>query len=316
MKLTNKLPEINHYGNRIPEGSIFFKIPENIGEIVSASTSYFKGQKPLTSKDRSPKYLKNIGIALAVSLLIILIGRVANPIWISIWIGIPIVIAIIVSNSSTKFKGVCSYIGTNGFAEYSFLNSPENIITNNEISFNNVTDLLKGSKVRKRNFSYEGTDFIFLWLNNGKEVFKLESTHQNKNNEPDKYPFEYYFMALAVDQWTKKLVSQMPKKLQEEGFLEFDLIANKNSKWINVKHIRMGIGFIEFIFSTKTVRYNHDQIKKMYFQNGSLFMEHKNYEKKLFGFIEKGDKNSIPLTNLSNQAYFFHTFEKLMGYSL
>ena len=78
----------------------------------------------------------------------------------------------------------------------------------------------------------------------------------------------------------------------------------------------MGIGFIEFIFSTKTVRYNHDEIKKMYFQNGSLFMEHKNYEKKLFGFIEKGDKNGIPLMNLSNQAYFFHAFEKLMGYSL
>lgn len=311
-----RLPEIDHYGNKIPEGSIFFKTPETIGDIVSASTSYFEGQRPLNSKEQSVKYIKNIGISIGIGLVIILIGRVTNPIWFSIWLGIPIIIAVLISNSSTKFKGVCNYIGTNGFAEYSFLNSPENIILNNEISFDNVTDLLKGSTVRKRNFNYEGTDYFFLWLNNGREVFKLESTHQNKNNEPDKYPFEYYFMALAVDQWTKRLVSQMPKKLQEEGFLEFDLIAYQDSKWINVKHIRMGIGYIEFIFSTKTVRYNHDEIKKMYFQNGSLFMEHKNYEKKLFGFIEKGDKNGIPLTNLSNQAYFFHAFEKLMGYSL
>ncbi|QLH47810.1 MAG: hypothetical protein HWD58_20705 [Bacteroidota bacterium] len=56
------------------------------------------------------------------------------------------------------------------------------------------------------------------------------------------------------------------KKLQEEGFLEFDLIAYQDSKWINVKHIRMGIGFIEFIFSNKTVRYNHDEIKKCIFK--------------------------------------------------
>jgi hypothetical protein len=41
-------------------------------------------------------------------------------------------------------------------------------------------------------------------------------------------------------------------------------------------------------------------------KNGNLFIEHKNYERKLFGFIEKGDKNGIPLTNLANQAYFFH----------
>jgi len=310
------ISEFDHFGQKIPSGAIFFKTPTKIGDIVSASTSYYEGAKALTPNQVFLKYLKNIGIAAVIGGIIVLIGRVSNPIWLSIWFAVPIIIALIASGNSTKFKGFCNYIGTNGFAEYSFLNSPDNIIGSTEVSFDNVTDLLKGSVVKKRNFNYEGTDYFFLWLNNGVEINTLESTHQNKDNEPGKYTFEYHFMTLAVNQWTQKLVEQIPAKLAKDGFLEFDLIAKKDGVWINIKHIRLGIGFIEFIFSDKTVRYNHDEIKKMYFKDGSLFMEHKNYEKKFFGFVEKGNKNSIPLTNLSNQPYFFHAFEKMMGYSL
>ena len=153
-------------------------------------------------------------------------------------------------------------------------------------------------------------------MNNGEELYKIESTHQNKKNEPDKYPFPYFFMSLAVDQWTKKLVQQMPQKLANEGFLSFDLIVMQDDLWVNVKHIQLGVGFIEFIYSDKTIKYTSSDIKRIYFQNGSLFIEHKNYEKKLLGIIEKGDKNGIPLTNLSNQSYFLFAFEKLMGYKL
>ncbi|MBP7107731.1 MAG: hypothetical protein KBA90_04155 [Chitinophagaceae bacterium] len=310
------IPEYDHFGQKIPAGAIFFKTPTIIGDIVSASTSYYEGAKALTSQQILLKYLKNIGIAALIAGAIVLIGRVSNPIWFSIWFAVPIIIALIATGNSTKFKGVCNYIGSNGFAEYGFMNLPENIVSNTEISFDNVTDILKGSVVKKRNFNYEGTDYFFLWLNKGTVVYKLESTHQNKNNEPGKYPFEYHFMSLAVSQWTRKLVEQIPEKLAKNGCLEFDLVGKKDEVWFNVKHIRLGIGYIEFIFSDQTVRYNHDEIKKMYFKDGSLFMEHKNYEKKFFGFVEKGNKNSIPLTNLSNQPYFFHAFEKMMGYSL
>ncbi len=314
--MSNNVGEYDHYGQKLDERAIFFKVPTTIGEIVSASSSYFEGQKPLTSNQIFLKYLKNTGIAAIIGAAIVLIFRVSNPIWLAVWFVVPIIIALISANNSTKFKGVCNYIGTNGFAEYAFLNSPDNLTTNTELSFDNVTDILKGSVVKKRNFNYEGTDYFFLWLNEGKEVHRLEDTHKNQHNLPDKYPFPYHFMSLAVSQWTKKLVEQIPEKLSKDGFLEFYLIGKKDERWFKIKHIRLGIGYIEFIFSDKTVKYNHDEIKRMYFKDGSLYMEHKNYEKKFFGFVEKGNKNSIPLTNLSNQPYFFYAFEKMMGYSL
>ena len=311
-----KLPENDHYGQPIPGNGIFFKVPDSIGEIISASTSYFEGQKPLDTKQLLSKYAKVVGIAIFIGSIIILIGRVTNPIWISVWIGIPIIISIFIGRSITKFEGVCSFIGSNGFAEYSFFSNPENIRQSLEVSFDGITDLLKGSVVRKQNYNYTGTDYFFLWLNNGEEVYKVESTHQNKKNEPDKYPFPYFFMALAADQWTKKLIQQMPQQLAKEGFLSFDLIATENDSWVNIKHIQLGNGLIEFIFSDKIIKYTSTEIKRIYFQNDSLFIEHKNYEKKLLGIIEKGNKNGIPLTSLSNQSYFLFAFEKLMGYKL
>ena len=47
--LNSKLPEIDLYGNKIPEDSIFFQIPENIGNILMASTSLVEGQGPSTN---------------------------------------------------------------------------------------------------------------------------------------------------------------------------------------------------------------------------------------------------------------------------
>ena len=44
-------------------------------------------------------------------------------------------------------------------------------------------------------------------------------------------------------------------------------------------------------------------------------MEHKNYEKKLFNFIEKGIKIVSPWQTFLTKRISF-TFEKLMGYSL
>jgi hypothetical protein len=312
------LPLIDHYGNSIPEKAVFFKKPNRIGKIISGSTSFFETSKPLTSGEKTGKYAKFIIISLVIGGLICLIFRVTSPIWLSIWIAIPFIIALIAASNSVIFKGVCNYIGENGFAEYSFLNTPENITSATEISFDDVTHIIKGSVVKKRNFNYEGTDYFFLWLHKGKQIHIHEGTHQNKNNEARKYPFPYHFMTLAEDQWTKLLVQNMYDDLRQNGFIVFDIIVKpKDSEnYVDVPYIKLGEGFVEFLFKDNPIKYDRKDIKKIYFQNGNLFIEHNNYEKKFFGWVEKGNKNGIPLTNLGNQKFFFMAFPLLMGFDL
>src|SRR5689334_17559052 len=137
------LPLIDHYGKSIPEKAIFFKNPNRIGRIISGSTSYFEGTRPLNSKEKTTKYLKYITIGLVIGGLICLIFRVTNTIWLSIWFAVPIIFALIAASTNVVFRGVCNYIGENGFAEYAFVNSPENIAKSTEITFDEVTHIIK-----------------------------------------------------------------------------------------------------------------------------------------------------------------------------
>ena len=50
--------------------------------------------------------------------------------------------------------------------------------------------------------------------------------------------------------------------------------------------------------------YNRETLKNLWFENGNLVIEHVNHSKKLFGLVEKGDIERIPLTNIGNKKLF------------
>ena len=80
-------------------------------------------------------------------------------------------------------------------------------------------------------------------------------------------------------------------------------------------YIRIGIGFITFLNGNETFTYKFNEIKRIYSKNAELFIEHKNFEKKMF-FFKSGNQNSVPLRNLSNRNFFYKALEILIGYSI
>jgi hypothetical protein len=53
----------------------------------------------------------------------------------------------------------------------------------------------------------------------------------------------------------------------------------------------------------------------MYSKGADLFIEHKNFEKKLF-FFKSGNQDSIPLRMLCNRQFFYKAMELLLGYTI
>ena len=55
--------------------------------------------------------------------------------------------------------------------------------------------------------------------------------------------------------------------------------------------------------------YNRSNVKNIRFDKGNLIIEDVNHSSKLFGLIEKGDKETIPLHSIGNRELFLTFFQ-------
>ncbi|MBI6119616.1 J domain-containing protein [Salegentibacter maritimus] len=306
-------PIVDHWGNKLDPEVDFFKLPTKIGKIISGYSSLYKSQKPISGTSKFKRYAICILIAIAISTGIIFGIGVQSTVWIFIWAVAPLALMIWIADANVQFKHYNTFIGVNGFARFTCENSRENITESYEINFNDVTDLLKVTQINKRNFNYTGTDYGFVWLKNGKLVREVNGSHQSKEGKPDKWQDEFWVNEIAERYWTVYLLDNMEKDLESKGYIEFNLIGYSNGSYESVPYIRLGIGYIEFINSKENFKYNFNDIKSVHTKGSNLFIEHKNYQKKFY-FFKSGNKNGIPLRNLSNYQYFFRSFELLLGY--
>ena len=316
VRTQTNLPDIDHWGNTIENNADFFCLPKNIGIIVSGYTDLKKGDMPMDRNTRILTYIKSLLISSLFSFVIIWFFAVVNPIWIIVWITIPLIIALLLTVDNTTFNHKCNYVGINGFAEFECILDRENIINSREINFSEITDFLNVSVVMKENFIYTGTSFSFVWLKDNNVIMEIASTHKSKENTPDKSLQGYWLSKIAEKYWTIYLLDNMENKLSAKGFLTFNLYIYDDNKYVKVPYIHLGIGFIKFITSEGSINYKFDEINKVYTtKENELYIEHNNYQKKYF-FMESGNKNGIPLSNLSNRLFFFKAFELLLGYKI
>lgn len=306
-------PKINHWGENLPDNSDFFKLPKNIGKIVSGFTTLTKEKHPSTTKETAIRFIKHIAIALLISAILIFALSLTVPVLIGIVTIVPLAIAIWLANSSNEFKHTCTFIGVNGFAEFKCVDNRENIASSFEVNFNDVTDLLRVTEVRNMNFSYANTAYSFVWMNNNKVIKEINDTHESKEGNPPREETTYWLNDFAERYWTVYLLDNMEKELETKGYLEFRLYGIVNDKFVLAPYIHLGIGYIKFMTDKGDTTYNFNEIKRLYTKGTNLFIEHTNYEKKFF-FFESGNKNGIPLMNLSNRQFFFRAMELLLGY--
>jgi curved DNA-binding protein CbpA len=293
-------PKMDHWGNRISDEMEFICLPKKIGVIISGYSTLKKTDKPLSTLRMFLNILFYASIAVVISVGIILVAEITNPVLIFTLVSLLVLIIIWIRIILNKFKHSWNFIGINGFAEYNLEGSRENIVKSVEVNFNELTDLF---------IEYKKNGYEFSWLNykTKDRVIHTDQGIYDKDDLPKDLYSSYWLNKEAEKYWTIYLLDNMERELLEKGFIEFRLIDGMRP------YIRIGIGFISFLKEKESCTYKFNEIKNIYIKGTDIYIEHLNYQK-VFLFFRSGNTDKIPLINLLNLRFFFEAIYILLGY--
>lgn len=284
-------------------------IPTEIGELKFCYTNNIKSE-PYSKQEKNKKLFTWIGSCVAISAACWLIFN-NSPILDTIVSIIALIVIFKTINNITNFKGKDYFVGDEGFAVVEFEKNRDNIVAKSIHKYDDFSELITGETIKKQNGAYVGTDYFFgffskpISIENGSSRVKLildeGGTHNQEKPKDTQFNEHYTFWKQIEDIWTKCKLSEL---LAQNGLSEvtFSLLhcPKNEEKWFATPYVTISREAI--IVGGR--EYNRETLKKLWFENGNLVIEHVNHSKKLFGLVEKGDIERIPLTNIGNKKLF------------
>lgn len=287
----------------------FRYIPSEIGKLKFCYTNN-NNSEPYTKQEKNKKLLTWIAGCVVVSTACWLIFN-SSPIFDSIISVVAIIVIIKTINNITHFKGKDYFVGDDGFAVVEFDKNRDNIVSKSIHKYDDFSELITVETINKQNGFYKDTDYFFGFFSkpisteNGSSRVNLildeGGTHYQEKPKDDPCNEHYTFWKHIEDIWTKRKLSE----LLEQNALEqvtFSLLHSPKyeDKWFATPYVTISNNAI--IVGGR--EYNRETLKNLWFENGNLVIEHVNHSKKLFGLIENGDIEYIPLTNIGNKKLF------------
>jgi hypothetical protein len=320
-KNIDNTPKFDLWGNPLDDRWEFVKIPKNIGIILGAYSDLVKSEMPLTAKQKSINLLAGFIIGLAIGGLICLIFR-PSIVWVIIWFIVPVTIILLLINDTNKFNHMNLFVGNHGFAEYRWEKSRDNIVVDKEVNFNDITDVYVDEIEKIVNSNYSGTDYRYIFLNtdngnlgigNGKILYSDKGSY-NKKDKIELQPVMLNFCRKIEKICSALLLDTMEKRLANYGYIIFNVYLHEEN--IYRPYIKLGVGYITFLHGKeKEFTYLLNDIKKVYFEEAVLYIEHNDFQKHLFR-KPSGNKDCIPMLLLCNKLLFYIAMEKLVGYKI
>ena len=211
----------------------------------------------------------------------------------------------------THFKGTDYFVGSDGFAVVSFEGNRDNIISKTIHTYDEFSEFITGETIKKVNGSDRGTDYFFgffsvpISIENNSAKVKLildeGGTHQQEKNNDDPLSEHYTFWKNIEREWTaRKLKEMLSSSVADSATFSLLHAQEGSNDWYATPYVTITSNAI-FVGGRE---YNRETLKRLWFENGNLVIEHINHSKKLLGLIEKGDIEHIPLTNIGNKKLF------------
>ncbi len=284
---------LDHDGQRISPARIFFAPPPaEIGSLLSAASSLKAGESP-KQRDGYATYLDwtsslifaflaGMGSILLLYMLIIPYnifdsnpGRYGN-----LREAIALVVALFVlwrcSSKVAIALASCSYVGTNGVAEYLW---DDTLIERQKprlLRFENAAELRVTQARIYINNAYMHTTYIYHWTDKvGKTVYILNGLYRQNQKKLTREQIRYIFTTASEDAWSVFALERAKSELNQHGLVRFN--AKDNNALI------LGNGFLEIQQRGETVRLNADELARVSIANGVVTIAHKDAKRNLFG---------------------------------
>ncbi|MEY3444034.1 MAG: hypothetical protein RLZZ519_2315 [Bacteroidota bacterium] len=307
-------PQRDLYGQALDKNLTFFHFPKDIGDLLRGYSDLTKGSKPTNEKQRSKRIMIAIVLGGFLGMIICGIAEITDPAGMAVAILLPVIIGLVYAVRKTTFAHRNLFVGSKGFAEFTCIDQPTNLDIQEEIHFEDVTDLCVTYTDHSLNGMYSKTVFKYIWVNRttGKQLYKKQGQYDKRQIFKD--PIGLDFSEASAKYWSIHLMNGFEKKIKAGGNESFYLWSEGGHTF--TEFIRLTLGSITFIKDGKPAfTYKLEDIQKIYRKENMLHIQHRNFEKTLF-FMRKGNEDVIPLAELSNQGYFFLAMERILGYAL
>lgn len=285
--------------------SVFRFVPDNIGEIVYCDSSNPKAE-PDTKEETRKKIIMSILIPAAIVAFCWLVFN-ESPIFDSIVSVVMLIISIICVKNCLTFSGTDYFVGTEGAVVASFDITRDNVSIVEEMFFRDFSDVVTGETRKYKNGSYQATDYYFVVythkVNNEKAVIaSVEDSYTQE--KPDGYYIDqkFRFWKKIESYWSQYKLAQIKDSINRGDAIGFNIYTDDNyiSDYIMFKGKELYVG---------GKVYNKTNVKDIKFKNGNLIIEDVNHSSKLFGLIESGEKETIPLHSIGNRELFLTFFQ-------
>lgn len=303
-------PAFDLFGKKISESTLFFKLPERIGIIIGAYSSLKEDDKPLTEKQKKTNLIKGLIVAIIIYLLIFFLGK-PNLTWSFIWFVVTFLVIWFFTSQINIYFHNSFFVGTHGYAQFETSDKKSENCTERVVKFNDISNIYVHFTEVKQNFRYERTDYKYYIFDNENILVDGYSGYYDKNENTSEQPLELNFCRKIEQSWNIYLLNTMEEKLNKDGHISFYLYRSGKLE----KFIKIGVNEITFLRDDKEFTYKYDDIKRIYTSGNDLYIEHSNFERKLF-FITSGEQDRIPLLKLCNRNFFYKSLEVLLGYSI
>lgn len=294
----------------IKAGTSFVKmIPDNIGEIL-----YFDTNTPTDVPKSDFTYmLRKVAVFLLTAAVVAGIWYALDSVvWRCIWTALVVLIGWVVLIIQ-EFSGTDYFVGTDGYAEFTFSGNRENVIRTEVHTFDESDLLLHGEIRSFTNGIYTGTNYNFSFLSSDPAgVFKqshgVSSVYKHKEGGSNTGDIIYDFWCRVEQVYTRKMVEKYLKQLESDGEITFQVV--QKSSIMKGTHVlspalRLSPGVVKY----EEYVFRNEGIVKPVIDNGELSFVVPG--KKFFIFDGTETMAKISLEKIVNRDAFLILLSKL-----
>jgi hypothetical protein len=328
-----------HSGKPIPpDASFFAPPPPEIGNIISADSTLKVSSR---SKPRMPHQLRFLlallgGLAtFLVGVLIIVLPSITtfNPatelamklVWTLIllmWCLFILAMTAFVYYSiysKTGFEHICSYVGSNGIAEFNLKGSRNGKLKSKLLLFADAKDLFTIQTRTYYGGHYSYTTYFYSWDLNAHKTLPslgesfllfLGGSYKSEQNCPEDGS-TWYFANASEIAWSNYHWSNLNLQLNAQGYVEFTMRRSSIIESNPLTTVRIRYGILEYVFKDGLTQHVAvSDMTKVSIKNGVFQFIHKDASRR-----SGQGKFSFSYGNLSNAKLFLAFLKQVAGIS-